>query len=75
MIAFRLLDSYADLGYLPGFFDAADPRPARQQIDQNYGHGGGWRPMEGWTMNPGSKVLELPRRPRSAAARRGQAAR
>lgn len=30
------------LGYLPGFFDEADPRPAQVQAHQNYAHGGGW---------------------------------
>jgi hypothetical protein len=36
------------LGYLPGFLDEEDPDTARQQLDKNYRHGGGWRPMPGW---------------------------
>lgn len=32
-------------GYLPSFLSEDDPRPAREQIDANYGHGGGWRPF------------------------------
>lgn len=37
------------LGFLPGFLSEEDPRPAREQIDANYSHGGGWRPLAGWT--------------------------
>jgi len=33
------------LGYIPSFLDASDPRPAAQQIDANYRHGGGWSPQ------------------------------
>jgi hypothetical protein len=33
------------LGWIPGFLDEDDPRPAREQIDANYQHGGGWQPM------------------------------
>lgn len=36
-----------DLGLLPGMLDAEDPRPAREQFDAHYQHGGGWRPMLG----------------------------
>jgi hypothetical protein len=31
------------LGLLPGFLNAADPRPAREQLDSNYGYGGNWQ--------------------------------
>ena len=31
------------LGFLPSFLDDADPRPAQQQLDANYPHGGYWR--------------------------------
>ena len=40
------------LGYLPGFLSENDARPAREQIDQNYRHGGGWEPFHGFTMLP-----------------------
>lgn len=35
----------SDLGYLPGMLSDEDPRPAREQLDANYVHGGGgyWR--------------------------------
>jgi hypothetical protein len=34
-----------DLGLLEDMLDANDPRPAREQFDAKYRHGGGWRPM------------------------------
>jgi hypothetical protein len=33
------------LGFLPGMLSEEDPRPAREQFDANYQHGGGWRPQ------------------------------
>ena len=38
------------LGYLPSMLNEADPRSAREQIDANYNHGGGWQPFKGHTM-------------------------
>lgn len=38
-------------GYIPGWLDENDPRPAREQLDAAYGHGGGWRPMQGWKLD------------------------
>jgi hypothetical protein len=46
------------LGFLPSFLSKADPRPAREQIDEHYQHGGGWSPFEGFTMYPNR--LEYP---------------
>jgi hypothetical protein len=37
-----------DLGIVPAFLDEEDPRPAREQFDEKYQHGGGWRPMDGF---------------------------
>jgi hypothetical protein len=33
-------------GILPAFFSHADPSPAREQIDANYRHGGGWHAID-----------------------------
>lgn len=41
-------DPNVDLGFLPNFLSEADPRPAREQLDANYQHGGGWKPFEGF---------------------------
>lgn len=48
------LDKHADpdlLGAIPSFLDADDPDPAAKQLDKHYGHGGGWRPSAGWTID------------------------
>lgn len=36
------------LGLLPFMLDDKDPRPAREQFDANYQHGGGWHPVKGF---------------------------
>jgi len=40
------------LGYIPDMISEADPRPAREQIDANYRHGGGWSSFKGHVMKP-----------------------
>jgi hypothetical protein len=40
------------LGFIPLFLSEDDPRPAREQLDSNYGHGGGWDSFPGFTMLP-----------------------
>ena len=32
------------LGFIPTFLHVDDPRPAAEQIDAAYQHGGGWKP-------------------------------
>lgn len=44
----EMLRSDVNLGFLPEFLDDEDPRPAREQIDANYRHGGGWWPNTGF---------------------------
>lgn len=38
------------LGFIPDFLNEADPRPAREQLDSNYQHGGGWSAFQGFTL-------------------------
>jgi hypothetical protein len=38
------------LGLIPTFVSDEDPRPAREQFDQNYGFAGGWQPFAGFKM-------------------------
>ena len=38
------------LGFIPRFLSNDDTRPARVQINENYKHGGGWRPFQGFVM-------------------------
>ena len=40
------------LGLIPMFLSENNPLAAREQFHNNYGHGGGWQPMSGWTLNP-----------------------
>lgn len=44
------------LGFLPGFLSERDPRPAAEQINDNYRHGGGWSPMPEWTLTEGNGI-------------------
>lgn len=55
----------AAAGLLPHFFSEHDPRPAKDQIAENYAHGGGWRPIHGFRMtgdpkNPETLRLSYP---------------
>ena len=46
------------LGFIPAFLNENDPRPAREQFDERYRAGGGWRPTKGHTLKNG--VLKYP---------------
>lgn len=49
------------LGMLPDIFRAYDPRPAREQIEDRYAHGGGFLVAPGdWTMTYGRDAGEIP---------------
>jgi hypothetical protein len=37
-----------ELGFVPDMVSQDDPRPAAEQFDANYGHGGGWHPIPGF---------------------------
>lgn len=54
MIEFTPLHLHAldMLGYIPLFLSEDDERPAREQFDANYVHGGGWSPLKGWHLTP-----------------------
>ena len=39
------------LGLIPSMISAYDPTPVAEQVDNNYQHGGGWRPLKGWSMD------------------------
>jgi len=62
MIKFRALRSFhpAMLGCLPGFLSESDPRPAAEQLNENYGHGGGWHPLSGWRFDPVDLSIRYP---------------
>jgi len=48
------------LGFIPGFLDENDPRPAAEQFNRNYV--AGWRPMQGFTLAP-DNTLRYPNDP------------
>jgi hypothetical protein len=48
------------VGMIPYWLDERNPKPARDQINDNYGHGGGWHSMTGFTMQPNDAVLHYP---------------
>jgi hypothetical protein len=66
MLRFEHLHPRADdLGFIPEFFNPHDPRPAREQLDTAYAHGGGWHPLSGWTFDYKTSQNQVPRRPLS----------
>ncbi len=49
------------LGIVPHWLNPNDDRPAAQQIDSHYQHGGGWRPMRGFELRDRARgVLVFP---------------
>lgn len=48
------------LGLLPFIFREDDPRPAAEQANDRYAHGGGWRPFEGFAYDPSDHSLTYP---------------
>ena len=46
----RLSRAAIDTYLMEQMLSASDPRPAKEQLDSGYQHGGGWQPMEGWTL-------------------------
>lgn len=50
------------LGYIPEMLSDDDPRPAREQFDAAYGHGGGWLPLVGGRILP-DESLSFPPEP------------
>lgn len=47
------------LGYIPWFLDDENEKPAAEQINDNYGHGGGWRSFKGFK-HIGDHKLQYP---------------
>ena len=45
------MGSFLDLiGFIPSFLNERDQRPAKEQINANYAHGGGWNGFEGFSI-------------------------
>lgn len=39
-----------DVGDIPFWLDCDDPRPASEQLNEHYQHGGGWDPFKGYVL-------------------------
>lgn len=48
------------LGFLPHWLSTDNPWPAKDQIDRNYGHGGGWQSFTGFKLNKETLELSYP---------------
>lgn len=48
------------VGMIPDFLSDYDDRPAAVQLDANYQHGGGWRPLKGWVFDPATSKIKYP---------------
>lgn len=59
MLEFKMLHpSYTieDLGMLPFFAWESNPKSVKEQINDNYKHGGGWQSMKGFTLNKDTSI-------------------
>lgn len=55
-----------DMGFIPGMLSEFDPRPAKEQLDSGYQHGGGWFPFEKFKMDNKENLIypdDPPQRP------------
>jgi hypothetical protein len=68
MLQFKSLDARISLddalGFIPMFLVESDPRPAVEQINERYAHGGGWHDLKvgdkGFRMIGEDKMLKYP---------------
>lgn len=55
----QFIEKYAGAsGIISLFISEGDPRPAAEQIHENYSHGGGWNPFEGFVFDYGDILIE-----------------
>lgn len=62
-VSWLLLDrryGFDALGYIPDWISADSSEPVSKQINDRYGHGGGWRPFGGLTLNKSNNTLNFP---------------
>ena len=51
------------IGFIPDFLSEADPRPAAEQFNERYAHGGGWRPFKGFILDTDTMNIQYPEDP------------
>lgn len=62
--AHQLADMF---GFIPLFVREEDPRPMKVQLHENYSHGGGWHPFEGFTFDKEKLTINYPGDPPNRA--------
>jgi hypothetical protein len=50
-------DVFDIVGYIPDFLNETDSRTAREQFNDNYRHGGGWKPFTKFTLDNHNRIL------------------
>jgi hypothetical protein len=48
------------LGWLVDILTSDDKRPIKEQLEDRYAHGGGFRPIKGFKMNPKTLIMRFP---------------
>ena len=66
------LGAIARCGLIPDMLRTADPRPAREQFDVAYAHGGGWLPFQGFKFNATDQSIKYPGDPSLLPLARGK---
>ncbi len=59
MVNVKFLHPRATLDYvgeIPRWLDTGDSRPAKEQLNTAYGHGGGWHPFEGFQLRDDNSI-------------------
>lgn len=53
------------IGFIPDFLSEDDPRPAKDQFNENYAHGGGWQPFgaDKWQVDLEAGTITYPEDP------------
>jgi hypothetical protein len=49
-----------DLGFLWDILMSEDKRPVREQLNERYAHGGGYRPFKGFTLDRMTMTMRYP---------------
>ncbi len=57
---FHLHEAIDMMGLIPTFIQSDDPRPAKEQINEHYAHGGGWKPFKGFSRDPLTHAITFP---------------
>ena len=45
------------IGFIPSMLREDNPKSAVEQLHEGYAHGGGWRKMDGWTLNSDNSIF------------------